>query len=49
MSNQTARGSSHQLSKINLTLNKTNEKLDKLADLLMKMNSDNIRLHNNSK
>ena len=38
---------SRQLNKINLTLNKTNEKLDRLADLLLKMIKDNIKIHNN--
>jgi hypothetical protein len=49
MKSQTDRGSSHQLHKIKIELSKTNEKLDKLIDLLAKMISDNIRLHNNSK
>ena len=39
---------SRQLNKINLTLNKTNEKLDRLADLLAKIIKYNIEIHNNS-
>jgi hypothetical protein len=45
MTNQAGKGSSHQLNKINLTLNKTNEKLDKLIDLLTKF----IRKENEKK
>ena len=49
MKSQMDRGSSHQLHIIKIELSKTNEKLDKLAELLAKLISDNIRLHNNSK
>ena len=47
MKNETNRGSVNQLKQINLTLTKTNEKLDMLVDLLAKMISDNIKMHNN--
>ena len=47
MENQTNRGASHQLNKIKLELSKTNEKLDMLIELLAKMVSDNIKMHNN--
>lgn len=46
MTNQTDKGSSHQLNKINLTLSKTNEKLDKLVEMLAKMISINIEMYN---
>ena len=46
MQRQTDRGMSHQLNMIKLELNKTNEKLDKLVELLAKMVSDNIKIHN---
>ena len=47
MKDKIGRGTSSQLNKINLTLKETNEKLDKLVDLLAKMVSDNIKMHNN--
>ena len=47
MKKETNRGSVNQLKQINLTLTKTNEKLDKLVELLAKMVSDNIKMHNN--
>ena len=47
MENQTNRGTSHHLHKIKLELSKTNEKLDRLMELLAKMVSDNIKMHNN--
>jgi len=47
MNHKTDRGTPHQLKQICLSLNKTNEKLDKLVDLLAKMISDNIKIHNN--
>jgi len=47
MKNQTDRGASHQLKQINLTLTKTNEKLDMLAELLTEMIKYNIKIHNN--
>jgi hypothetical protein len=40
MNDQTNRGSSHQLNKLNLSLNKTNEKLDLLIELLTKLLKD---------
>lgn len=42
---QIGRGTSHQLNKLNLSLHKTNEKLDKLIDLLTKF----IKKENESK
>jgi hypothetical protein len=41
------KGTSHHLHKIKIELTKTNEKLDKLLELLAKMISDNIKMHNN--
>lgn len=46
MANQTGKGTTHQLNKINLTLIKTNDKLDKLAELFEKMIRYNIEMHN---
>ena len=48
MKNETNRGSVNQFKQINLTLTKTNEKLDMLVDLLAKMIKYNIEIHNNS-
>lgn len=47
MINPRDRGTPYQLSKIRIELNKTNERLDKLVELLTKMISDNIKMHNN--
>ena len=40
------KGMSHHLHMIKIELTKTNEKLDKLLELLAKMISDNIKMHN---
>jgi len=47
MKSQIDKGTSHKLHMIKIELSKTNEKLDKLVDLLAKMISDNIKIHNN--
>ena len=46
MENQRNRGTGHHLHMIKLELSKTNEKLDILVELLTRMVSDNIKIHN---